>query len=82
MRRAQALVSLRGFLSMPANWDSYGAARIDPLTVARAVLLLDSLAGGWQPVPLSDGGVQLELHEGGFDIEITIRAHPTPADPA
>lgn len=59
------------------DWDSYGARKIDPRAIERAILLLDSLPGNWQPVPCSDGGVQLEMHEGGFDIEITISADPT-----
>lgn len=59
------------------NWDSYGAGPIDQRAIDRAILMLDSLAGDWTPVPMSDGGVQLERHDGGFDIEITIRAVPT-----
>jgi hypothetical protein len=63
------------------NWDSYGAVPIDPRAIARAILMLDSLQGDWTPVPMSDGGVQLELHSGGFDIEIQIRAVPTNGEP-
>jgi hypothetical protein len=32
------------------------------------------------PVPCSDGGLQLELHAGGVDIEITIRPDGQVAD--
>lgn len=79
MKRPLALATLRQMRHMEPNWDSYGAAPIDPRAVDRAILMLDSLAGDWQPVPCSDGGVQLELHDDGFDIEITIRAaDPTP----
>jgi len=46
------------------NWDSYGAVPIteDALRVAEAVAF----------VPTCDGGVQIELHGGGVDIEIEI----------
>ena len=80
MKRPEALLKLREMRHLEPGWDSYGAAPIDPRAVDRAILMLDSLAGGWVPVPSCDGGVQLELHEGGFDIEIMIRAVPTPGD--
>lgn len=74
--RLQTLARLRQLADMEPNWDGYGAARIEPRAIERAILMLDSMQGDWWPVPMSDGGVQLELHSGGFDIEITIRATP------
>jgi hypothetical protein len=81
MKRPLALAALRQMRHMEPNWDSYGAKPIDPRAVDRAILMLDSLPGDWHPVPMSDGGVQLELHEGGFDIEVTISTVPTLAEP-
>lgn len=77
--RRETLAALRQMCFLEPNWDSYGAARIEPRAIERAIILLDSLAGDWTPVPMSDGGVQLERHDEGFDIEITIRAVPTDA---
>jgi len=78
--RRETLAALRQMCFLEPNWDSYGGARIEPRAIERAIIMLDSLQGDWQPVPMSDGGVQLELHSDGFDIEITIRAVPTPAE--
>jgi len=72
-----SVASLRQMAHLEKGWDSYGARPIDQRAIDRAVLMLDSLQGNWQAVPCSDGSVQLELHEGGFDIEITISAVPT-----
>ena len=57
-------------LALPDNWDSYGAPKIDPATVERARAWLD----GGNVVPCSDGGVQLEWHSEGVDVEVTFRA--------
>jgi len=55
------------------NWDSYGAKMIDRAAIAKAQELLPTLLrGDWWAVPCNDGSVQLELHEGGFDIEIHV----------
>jgi hypothetical protein len=54
------------------NWDSYGAKAIDPRCIDRAAVLWGQLCGDWQVVPCSDGGVQLEQHRDGLDIEITV----------
>lgn len=52
---------LRG---LAAGWDSYDA---DPITTA-AINAVRSFA----VVPCSDGGLQLEVHRDGWDIEIEI----------
>jgi hypothetical protein len=57
------------------NWDSYGAKPLDKAVIAKAreVWIRVMVYGErWHAVPMSDGGVQLELHEGGWDIEIQI----------
>ncbi len=80
--RLLTLAALRKMADLEPNWDSYGAVPINPNAIARAILMLDSLQGDWTPVPMSDGGVQLELHSDGFDVEIQIRAAPTGDDRA
>jgi hypothetical protein len=60
--------------ALAANWDSYGA---QPVTAEAAVAAVRFLLNAAYPeiaapavVPLPDGGVQLEWHRGGLDIEI------------
>lgn len=60
---------LRG---LKANWNSYGAPPIDERCIQKAYELWRQLSGEWQVVPCNDGGVQLEQHREGFDIEITV----------
>lgn len=55
---------LSALRALEANWDSYGAVPITEaaLRVAEAVAF----------VPCCDGGIQVELHGGGAEIEIEI----------
>jgi hypothetical protein len=68
--------ALRKLLSLPQNWNSYGARPIQPQNVDSAVQLLHQLAGQNTPqpivVPTVRGGVQLEWHTDGIDLEIEI----------
>jgi hypothetical protein len=50
--------------SLDPDWNSYGAKPISGLAIAT----IDKFA----TVPCSDGGIQLEVHRDGFDIEIMI----------
>lgn len=62
---------LRG---LKPNWDSCGADPPLEKSIAMAEhieVCLEDL-GPWSMVPLSDGGVQLEVHRGGWDIEIAV----------
>lgn len=64
---------LRRFGDMSPGWDSYGAKEIDVDCIHKALELYERLPPGpWIPVPCSDGGVQIEQHADGFDIEIMI----------
>jgi hypothetical protein len=58
------------------NWDSYGARRIDPRCAMVAINLILSATGPATPtpaiVPTSRGGIQLEWHRNGVDLEIEI----------
>ena len=51
-------------LALKPNWDSYGAPRIS----RDAISTIEHFA----TVPCSDGGIQLEIHRNGFDIEIEV----------
>ena len=64
--------------SLPPNWDSYGGHPIDHAAVAATVMLLWNVLRPKDPppaiVPTSRGGVLLEWHEGGIDLEIDIHS--------
>lgn len=65
--------------SLQPDWNSHGAPAIDERCIDKAFELWRTLSGEWQVVPCSDGGVQLEQHRDGFDIEITVsRAQAVP----
>ncbi|MBI3696221.1 MAG: hypothetical protein HY238_15465 [Acidobacteria bacterium] len=72
---AQALSSL---LALPTNWDSYGARPVNPECVSYALQLLRSTMKAETPapavVPTCAGGVQIEWHTRGIDLEIEIRS--------
>lgn len=57
---------------LKAGWDGYSAKPIDPRCIDRAAVLWGQVSGDWQVVPCADGGVQLEQHRDGLDIEITV----------
>ncbi len=50
--------------TLQQDWDSYGAGPPSPLALA--------VADAFWVVPTADGGVEIELHAGGMDIEISI----------
>jgi len=52
--------------ALKENWDSYGAGPISPAALAAARAFLDDA----QVVPCSSGGVQLEWHTLGGDVEL------------
>ncbi len=68
---------LQGFvdlLTLPPNWDSYGAGTIDPDLVREALNFMNDLLGpsslAPRVVPLSSGGLQLEWHRKPIDLEV------------
>ncbi len=68
---------MQGFvdlLTLPPDWDSYGAGRIDPDLVHEAMSFMNNLLGPSSPAPcvapLSSGGLQLEWHRNGIDLEV------------
>jgi hypothetical protein len=63
---------LASFGRLQRNWDSYGAEPIDRRCIDKAMELLIKLGKEWCPVPTVTGGIQLELHKDGFDMELQI----------
>lgn len=65
-------------LQLRPNWDGYGAAQIDPSVVSNVVTILAGTLGDDAPVPsvvpTNRGGLQLEWHCGGIDLEVEIAA--------
>lgn len=59
---------------LPPGWDSYGAPMINRGAIAEAQSLFGLLLGNWCVVPCPDGSVQIERHQGGYDVEIRISA--------
>ncbi len=51
-------------MELNPDWDSYGACRI----FMSAIATLEHFS----VVPCHDGGIQLEIHRDGFDVEIEI----------
>lgn len=63
-------------LMLPEDWDTYGAACVEHRAVRYALRLLLLVSSSITPtpslVPLPDGGVQVEWHVGGTDLEIEV----------
>lgn len=75
---APTVDALGRLLSMPQGWDSYGARQVDPACVASAIDIALTIMHDRTPspavVPTSSGGIQLEWHTRGIDLEIEIRS--------
>jgi hypothetical protein len=69
-------------LRLDNGWDTYNAAPVSPSSVQRALAFLFRFLEPSSPtpsvVPLSDGGVQMEWHRGGLDIEVTFSPREVP----
>lgn len=60
---------------LPADWDSYGAARLESKAAEFAIMLLGHMRfGGPAPwvSPTSDGGLHLEWGREGFGVEVEV----------
>jgi hypothetical protein len=70
------LGTLMGFLDLEENWNSYGAPRIDPGSIGYGLSFLVKAMQVHTPepaaVPSPSGGVQLEWHEQGIDLEVEV----------
>jgi hypothetical protein len=69
-----AIEGAGSLLVLPFDWDRQGAPPIEPLTIQSALDALSlfmaqtSSLPAWTPT--RDGGVQLDWHENGVDLEI------------
>jgi len=72
----EAVRQLVKFADLPENWDSYGSTRLKKDAGHFALEILQKIMRPRTPipqiVPTSTGGVQLEWHEKGIDLEINI----------
>lgn len=73
----RAAAMLDELLALPENWNGYGAAAIEPRVVPVVLnFLAEVFVEGHAPlpdlVPTADGGVQVEWHVGGFDLEVEV----------
>lgn len=73
---SRTIERLYGLLSLPENWNSYGAARIrrDVIDFAATWVtgLFESETTAPAIVPTARGGVQVEWHRCGVDLEIYV----------
>ncbi len=75
MKGLEGVVDL---LRLPAGWNSYAAKPIAPQTATQAIRLLAEFLGSRTPpptvVPTVRGGIQIEWHTRGVNLEIYIGA--------
>lgn len=73
---APTVEKLGRFLTMPRGWDSYGAKKVEPDCVLSAIQTAFEVMQDETPaptvVPTSCGGVQLEWHTRGIDLEVEV----------
>ena len=64
--------------SLAPNWNSYGAQPIQPAIAGEAIIIALYYLTQGDPlpsvVPTARGGILLEWHEGGVDLEVDIRS--------
>lgn len=74
-----AISEVEGLTGLQRGWDSYNGAPVSASTATKAVAFLvdNAFAELSKPsvVPLNDGGIQLEWHRGGVDLEISFSDH-------
>lgn len=72
----QLLAQVCQLVELPQDWDSYGAPPVREAAVLGALeLLAQVITGSSSPpqiVPTSQGGLQLEWHQGGVDLEVEV----------
>ena len=73
---SEAVTELNSLLALADNWDSYGACRISQEAAFAAIQVLHFVMEEKTPlpsvVPTSLGGIQLEWHRFGIDLEVEI----------
>lgn len=75
-RMREPLQRIEALMALGADWDSYGGYPLRPGAALHAVQLLAAILANDVPapsvVPTSTGGVQLEWHESGADLEMEV----------
>ena len=75
----EAEETLRGLATLPEGWDSYGAKSTERHAIDSAIELLRRIVQHDTPkpavVPTNRGGIQIEWHTRGVDLEIEITPH-------
>ena len=60
------------------NWNSYGGRPVDPQCAVKTIIFLLSMLDADTPMPIivptNRGGIQLEWHRSGVDLEIEIES--------
>lgn len=73
-----AQAKLREYQALPGNWDGHGGRSLKPDVAYFAMNLLAQTTTAHTPaphlVPLSYGGLQIEWHTKGIDLEIEVTA--------
>lgn len=73
-----SVTALYNILSLESNWDTYGAARINPKVAEAVTDLLTSIMQADSPtpqiVPSSNGNIQAEWHCHNIDLEIEVES--------
>ncbi|SCZ52899.1 hypothetical protein [Thiohalomonas denitrificans] len=72
----RAISRLERIAALPQNWDSYGALTIASENIKVVIEALMGLCSAGTPepsiVPTPSGGVQIEWHTNGIDLEIEV----------
>jgi hypothetical protein len=67
---------LKELSGLPANWDHHGAPPVNASDLAAALKTLSGVMAADTPapaiVPISGGGLQLEWHRAGLDVEVVV----------
>ncbi len=70
--------SVKRVAALGPDWDSYGARAVSPRAFVRLLPLLPALLTDETPapsvVPHPSGGLALEWHQGGYDLEVSVSA--------
>jgi hypothetical protein len=75
VKQVDAIGRVKEFLKLKSGWDSYDGKPISQRCAREAISLIERLGDGWWPVPCPDGSIQIERHDDGLDIEISISVY-------
>ena len=74
MNKEEAMKQLETIADLKKGWDGYKAEPLEHDLLVKAREIFERVEGmhNWSIVPGAGQAVQIETHEGGFDIEIWI----------